>query len=90
MEYSFRRASFGPGRTARRPTKPLGDRRGRHNTSIEDQIRLHAIALGAKGDDNSIATLLKGTLNSDVTKSSFVFATQEDGTNDRNPQRLLA
>lgn len=45
---------------------------------IEDQIRLHAIALGAKNDDKSIATLLQGALDYTV-RNTFIFATEEDG-----------
>jgi len=45
---------------------------------IEDQIRLRAIALGAKNDDNSIATLLQGSLNH-TARTTFLFATETDG-----------
>jgi len=45
---------------------------------IEDQIRLHAIALGAKNTDKSIATLLQGALEYTV-RNTFLFATEEDG-----------
>jgi hypothetical protein len=46
---------------------------------IEDQIRLYAIALGAKGDDNSISSLLQGSLDY-TEKNDFIFATEEDGS----------
>jgi len=46
---------------------------------IEDQIRLHAIALGAKNNDQDISTLLQGSLNY-TDNNTFIFATEEDGT----------
>ncbi len=45
---------------------------------IEDQIRLHTIALGAKNNDEDMATFLTGSLNYTV-RNSFLFTTNEKG-----------